>query len=152
VWRVPVLNSWDTWVLGNHDTCTNPVTPQPPVESEGNEQNRIDFSPAQNTPRPSWPPQIPTHPPDHTAATHPPSLFGIRPVTTSKPSITTQRTTTWATRPPFGQVPAFAPIQTTTKKPSFIVTTEAPIINDVNFDSGSCGAKNGFQVKVTRLE
>lgn len=157
--RFPVLNAWDSWVLGNRDTCnyytndgreahgvccTNPITPATPVESEGNEQNKIDFQvqSVQN-----WPPPIPTHPPDHAAPTHPPSHFGVQPVTTESPfGTTTRRTTTWATRPP--QLPVFGiPGQQTTKRPQLIIpTTEAPIINDVAFDGGSCGGKNGFLV------
>lgn len=171
--RFPVLNAWDTWVLGNYDTCsyytdsgreahgvccTNPITPTAPTQSEGSEHNKIDL-PLQTintqTIISQWPPPIPTHPPDHTAATHPPSLFDsfattkkpfvtLKPFVTSKPfaTSTTSKPTTWATRPPiFG-----APFQTTTKRPTFVLTTESPIINDVSFGSGTCGAKNGLQV------
>lgn len=168
--RFPVLNAWDTWVLGNYDTCsyytddgreahgaccTNPITPTAPTLSDGTEHNKIDL-PIQNTniiqSISQWPPPIPTHPPDHTAATHSPAIFDSyittkKPFVTSKPfaTSTTSRptiATTWATRPPaFG-----APFQTTTKRPTFVVTTEAPIINDVSISSGSCGAKNGLLV------
>jgi hypothetical protein len=162
--RFPVLNAWDTWVLGNHDTCnyytedgreahgvccTNPITPSTPLENEGNEQNKIDSPALQSVPNiqsvQNWPPQIPTHPPNHAAPTHPPSHFGIRPVSTERPSVTTTKrtTTTWATRPPIFAAPG----QTTTKRPAlFIPTTEEPIINDVEFDGGNCGGKNGFLV------
>jgi hypothetical protein len=57
-------------------------------------------------------------------------------------------TTTWATRPPFGNPtqPVFAaPAQTTTRRPFVITTTEPSSSNDVSFDA-SCGAKNGFLV------
>ena len=86
----------------------------------------------------SWPPPIPTHPPDHTAATHP-SYFGG--------SVTTQRpvSTTWPTKPPSHQ---FTPM--TTKRPSFIITTPENIFDkeDIPFGSdASCGLKNGNMVK-----
>lgn len=162
--RFPVLNAWDTWVLGNHDTCnyytddgreahgvccTNPITPAIPVEVEGSEHNKIDL-PTQTIQNiqtiQNWPPQAPTHPPDHSAPTHPPSHFGILPVSTENPSTsTTRRTTTWATRP---TQPIFAaPGQTTTKRPAIFIPTESPIINDVEFDGGNCGGKNGFLVR-----
>ena len=155
--RFPVLNAWDSWVLGNRDTCNyytndgreaygvcclNPIN-SAPAEVEGNELNKIDF-PVQNIQSvQSWPPQIPTHPPDHAAPTHPPSHFGVQPVTERPIGTTTRRATTWATRPPvFG-----APGQTTSRRPILIIpTTESPIINDVAFDGGACGGKNGFQV------
>ena len=166
--KYPVLQVWDSWVLGNQDACsfytndgrqaqgvccTNPITPSDPPTSDGTEQNKLDLPPVQNIPTfGGWPPQIPTHPPDHTPATHPPSLFD--PVTTQKPFIkptttTTTRRTTWATRP---TKPVFG--QTTTKRPSFITTTttEASIINDVSFDAGSCGAKNGFMVRIIKIK
>lgn len=167
--RYPVLNSWDTWILGNYDTCsyhaddgraahgvccTNPVTPAA-SQPDDTEQNKIDTPPIQHHQFEfsSWPPPIPTHPPDHTPATHPPAfgIFGIQ--ADQKPTSTTKRPTTWATRPPIGSLwpptnqPVFAPLQTTTKRPTFVVTTESPIINEVSFDAGSCGAKNGFQVR-----
>lgn len=170
--RYPVLNPYDSWVLGNYDTCTyytddgreahgvcctNPISPTAPqpVVSDDTEQNKVDLPPAQPVPTfGSWPPPVPTHPPDHTAATHPPSLFGLptteRPQFDPKPTTTRRTTTTWATKPPFQfqpTQPAFInPLQTTTKRPSIIITTESPFINDVGFDGGSCGAKNGFQV------
>lgn len=173
--RYPVLNPYDSWVLGNYDTCsyytqdgreargvccTNPISAagqQPVVVSDDTEQNKVDLPPVQSIPNfGSWPPPVPTHPPDHTPATHPPS-FGVQRPVTNQPlfdpgTTTTKRTTTtWATKPPFQRPPPtyqpiFAPAQTTTKRPSFIITTESPINNDVNFVSGSCGAKNGFQV------
>jgi len=162
--KIPDLNAWDYWVLGNYDTCTyynddgrqaygvcctNPITPsapppQPPPEADiGGEQNKLDLPNRQpplqvNNVFGQWPPPIPTHPPDHTAATHPPSHFGsFDYVTTPRPLKTTTRrtTTTWATRPP---------LQTTTKRPSYVTaTTPISISNDVAFD-GNCGAKNGF--------
>lgn len=156
--RFPVLNAWDTWVLGNHDTCnyytndgreahgvccTNPISSTSPVEVEGNEQNKINLPVVQSVQ--NWPPQSPTHPPDHAAPTHPPSHFGVQNTgSTMRPTI--RPTTTWATRPP---PPVFGvPVQTTTKRPVlFRPTTESPIINEVAFDGFSCGGKNGFQVR-----
>lgn len=124
--------------------CTNPISPA----GDGTEQNKVDLPPQNVQHIGSWPPPIPTHPPDHTAATHPPSLFD--PVTTQRPArptrpttTTTRRTTTWGTKP---TQPIFGfPPKTTTKRPFFTTTTESPIINEVEFDGGSCGAKNGFQ-------
>lgn len=171
--RYPVLNPYDTWVLGNYDTCsyysddgrqahgvccTNPISPglSPgvDVESSDSEQNKLDLPPAQTVPLyGGWPPPVPTHPPDHTAATHPPSLFGIQPVTTQRPAVATTEkpsTTTWATRPPSYFPPTVQPIfgapAQTTKRPMRPTTTELSIINDVAFDGGNCGGKNGFQV------
>lgn len=161
--RYPVLNVWDSWVLGNYDTCsyhtddgreahgvccTNPITPSVPPQSDGTEQNKVDL-PAGIS---NWPPPLPTHPPNHTPATHP-TYFGQQPaLTTPKPVMDVPSTsTTWATRPPFWATtpPSFAvPGQTTTKRPSYFTTTttEAPDNFDIEFNSGSCGAKNGFQV------
>lgn len=162
--KIPDLNSWDYWVLGNYDTCnyylqdgrqafgvccTNPITPSPSLETE---QNKVELPnrapPVQsNNNFGSWPPPIPTHPPDHTAATHPPA-YGIPPATTKKPfgiEITSRRTTTWATKPPSTQQSLTT---STTKKPLIVATTttESPLSNDVVL-SGSCGAKNGFLVR-----
>lgn len=159
LFRYPVLPAWDTWVLGNQDTCsyyasngreaqgvccTNPINASPPID----EQNKIDAPIVTNIQSfGQWPPPIPTHPPDHTAATHPPSLFGIQPETTTRPTRTTTRRTTWATRPP----PTFGfPPQTTTRRPFVITTTEPAINNEVSFDA-SCGAKNGFQVDIFKI-
>lgn len=160
VFRYPQLHAWDTWVLGNQDACsyysddgrqaqgvccTNPITPLPPSAADDSEQNKIDLPPVQNIPTfGGWPPQVPTHPPDHTPATHPPSLFD--PVTTQKPFQTSStKRTTWATKP---TQPVFGfPIKTTKRPPLFTTTstTESSSINDIAFD-GNCGAKNGFLV------
>lgn len=170
--RYPVLNAWDTWVLGNQDTCnyftddgreahgvccTNPIQ-STPIETDGSEQNKVE-PPVQNNFQGfgGWPPPIPTHPPDHAAPTHPPSLFDNFPSTTKNPlfdftSTTKRTTTTWATKPPISAVwpgnpanpPVFAPLPTTSKRPTFVVPTESPIINEVTFDGGSCGARNAF--------
>ena len=174
--RYPVLNAWDTWVLGNYDTCsyyindgreahgvccTNPISPSMPTEIEDTEQsnNKVDL-PLQNNNNfanfGSWPPPIPTHPPNHAAPTHPPSHFGVTQSPVTAPTTTTTRktTTTWATKPPLSDFrppinqPVFAPIPTTSKRPTIIIPTEPSIINEVSFDGGgSCGAKNGFLVR-----
>lgn len=87
--KFPNLNAWDYWVLGNQDTCTyytddgrqaygvcctNSLEPlQPPEVAD---EQKVD-KPTVQSPFPqsgqfgsfsvaSWPPQIPTHPPDHT--------------------------------------------------------------------------------------
>ncbi|KAF9421594.1 hypothetical protein HW555_002527 [Spodoptera exigua] len=86
-----------------------------------------------------WPPTIPplpTHPPDHTAATHPPSLVaGV----TKPPSNFPTAPTTWATRPPSTTKQTWAPAYPT--KPS---VPAQPIPSQPAVD-GSCGIKNGAQ-------
>ncbi|XP_058447265.1 putative serine protease 29 [Malaya genurostris] len=102
--KVPDLSVWESWVLGNYDTCsyfndegrqafgvccTNPITSLPSTETStessistspavvgsGNEVDEgLKQKPPKNNNYPSWPPPIPTHPPDHTAATHPPAF------------------------------------------------------------------------------
>lgn len=94
----------------------------------------------------NWPPQIPTHPPDHTIPplpTHPPSPG--YPVTTTT---TTQKTTTsnWPppipTHPPVAWPPTIAQptYPTYPPKPTETTTqTSTPIVG------GSCGVKNGYE-------
>lgn len=167
-----MLNVWDAWVLGNHDTCsfytddgrqahgvccTNPITPSPgtpdvAVEQADTEQNKVETPSIVQQINPSvpnlvWPPPIPTHPPDHSAPTHPPAVFfpggsGF-PTTTQRPSYvttapttTTTKSTPWPTRLP--------PPTTTTTRRYNPITTES-IINEIGDFGGSCGAKNGFQ-------
>ncbi|CAG4965019.1 unnamed protein product [Colias eurytheme] len=86
-----------------------------------------------------WPPTIPplpTHPPDHTPATHPPSLIGGQ-VTPVRPTIPSQTppTTTWGTRPPSTTKQTWPPLYPTqpTKPPTQPGT------------DSSCGIKNGAQ-------
>lgn len=81
---------------------------------------------------------VPTHPPSHTPATHNPSIFGV-----FQPAQTTQNphgTTTWATKPPS------QPQMTTTKRPSFVITTPESVLGDDYLGESSCGAKNGNEV------
>ncbi|KAL2744995.1 serine proteinase stubble-like [Vespula maculifrons] len=92
-------------------------------------------------PTASWPPPIPTHPPDHTIPplpTHPP-YPGLISLSTSKPSTTSSKKpgvpTTWPTKKPTWW--PGAPTISTTNKPSS--TTSSPI------DLSQCGAKNGNQ-------
>lgn len=84
------MNAWDYWILGNQDTCTyytddgrqafgvcctNPVeTPQQPEVADEQKvelPTAVAQSPFQGSQLgvfgiASWPPPIPTHPPDHT--------------------------------------------------------------------------------------
>lgn len=91
--KFPNLNAWDYWILGNQDTCTyytddgrqafgvcctNPVEPSQPTIPEVADEQKVELPTSQETQYPgtqtqfgvfgiqSWPPQIPTHPPDHT--------------------------------------------------------------------------------------
>jgi len=90
---------------------------------------------------PTWPPPIPTHPPDHTIPplpTHPPSsdapslpLTTLKPISSSskKPAIVS---TTWPTKKPMWW-PGSTSTSTTSKSP----------ISSTNLSQ--CGAKNGNQ-------
>ncbi|XP_061518491.1 transmembrane protease serine 9 [Anopheles gambiae] len=192
--KVPDLSVWESWVLGNYDTCsyfneqgrqafgvccTNPITPlpidsNPVIEAApgvmlpppastglGSEPNK---PPNKNNNYPSWPPPIPTHPPDHTPATHPPA-FGGPPAPTTVSSVVdpaasepTQRpTTTWPTRPrppqvpnqptpappaqPIGvwppPVPTHPPLEISTLPPS----SSGVVVSDPS--NLGCGVKNG---------
>lgn len=90
---------------------------------------------------PTWPPPIPTHPPDHTIPplpTHPPSP-GLPSTfsTTSKPTSTSSKkpsvATTWPTKKPGWWITSSTAAPTTSKLP----------VGDVNLSQ--CGAKNGNQ-------
>lgn len=124
--KLPDLTIWESWVLGNYDTCTyfngegrqafgvccsNPV--QSIIGDHKTDDNSITMPPAINEQLPehtankennypNWPPPIPTHPPDHAAPTHP-TVSGSLPGTTPRPTTTTTTTTTntptWATKP-----------------------------------------------------
>ncbi|XP_050100541.1 proclotting enzyme [Anopheles aquasalis] len=193
--KVPDLNVWDSWVLGNYDTCsyfnddgrqafgvccTNPITALPIDGSNGiasggggggvmvpGSEIPITGGPAAKPPNknnnyPSWPPPVPTHPPDHTPATHPPSFGGpattVSSVVASEP---TQRpTTTWPTRPRPPQVPnqppttaapspigAWPPPVPTHPPPfdfSTVATTTPPT---ASFPAGGIGSNEGCGVK-----
>ncbi|XP_049279959.1 CLIP domain-containing serine protease B9 [Anopheles funestus] len=192
--KVPDLSVWESWVLGNYDTCsyfneqarqafgvccTNPITPLPidsnPVietvpgvilppfsATGGTGQAEPNKPPNKNNNYPSWPPPVPTHPPDHTPATHPPSFGGPAPPTTVSSvgpvSEPTQRpSTTWPTRPRPPQVPnqptpAPAPIQPigvwpppVPTHPPLEIATLPPSSSGVVSDPSivGCGVKNG---------
>ncbi|KFB44697.1 AGAP008183-PA-like protein [Anopheles sinensis] len=112
--KVPDLSVWESWVLGNYDTCSyfNEQGRQARSASTSHLRRGAPKPPNKNNNYPSWPPPIPTHPPDHTPATHPPAFGGPAqppvPTTVSSVGISepTQRpTTTWPTRPRPPQVP-----------------------------------------------
>lgn len=84
--KIPNLNAWDYWVLGNSDTCsyysndgrqafgvccTNPIEETPPALSDDNTDEQKIVTPGQTLQSVGffggmpWPPPIPTHPPDH---------------------------------------------------------------------------------------
>lgn len=155
--KIPNLGLWESWVLGNYDTCsyynekreaafgvccTNPLPDNlipetstiKPIIASGEEQQKAPFSVQQ------WPPPIPTHPPNHTPATHPPPSQGFGSTTTMSPNkpattTTTRRpsSTTWPTRPTSSST-----TQRTTYKP--VVTTAKPI--DIVPINSACGARN----------
>lgn len=156
--------------------CTNPIktdasspessTPQPP-DSENS--TIIEGNLKKQYPNyPSWPPPIPTHPPDHTIPplpTHPPSPgYPNLPQPTSKrpPAAawppTNKPPSNWpptnkppgswpppagswpppAAGAPAGGRPPQKPIATTTSRPVPTAPPSAPV-------DASCGAKNGYQ-------
>jgi len=125
--KLPDLALWESWVLGNYDTCsyfddygrqafgvccTNVLNLQPTIDEFPEIINSTSHKqPNNNNVISSWPPKPITHPPDHTPATHPPH-FGQAPTTTTSMPITTTTTTrrpatTWPTRPPSTPYPGF---------------------------------------------
>uniref|UniRef100_A0A336MH51 Phenoloxidase-activating factor 2 n=1 Tax=Culicoides sonorensis TaxID=179676 RepID=A0A336MH51_CULSO len=154
--KFPDLYSWERWMIGNYDTCTyyneqgfqtfgicctqNMVgqgTDTPAIEAV---EVSNDLSGMRDNNYPSWPPPIPTHPPDHTPATHPPGFGGpvVAPTTTSKKPITTRTTTRRTTTPSYqGWPPTQAPITTS--------TTMKPVSEDTgssNINDATCGTKS----------
>lgn len=123
--------------------CTNTLpenlTPETstirPIVANGEEQQKAPFSVQQ------WPPPIPTHPPNHTPATHAPAqgIAGTSSTTASwstTSTITTTRrptATTWPTRP------SSSTTLRTTYRP-VVVTTPKPV--DVVPINSACGARN----------
>lgn len=190
--KVPDLSVWESWVLGNYDTCsyfndearqafgvccTNPITPMPPTETtteataapsivESGNGIIVDTQkkPPKNNNYPSWPPPVPTHPPDHTAATHPPSFSStVASFTESPTTRPTNRpgSTTWPTKPrPPTEVnqptnpPSVWPPQVATHPPmpTVEITTASPIGSPGGGAGGAgvinagCGMKNGNPV------
>ncbi|KAL0127867.1 hypothetical protein PUN28_003247 [Cardiocondyla obscurior] len=166
--KIPDLGALDGWVLGVYDTCSyiredgspsfgiccsnlHPfVTPDPDncdnptVENPQVEDNKkVNEGIARPQAAPTWPPQVPTHPPDHTIPplpTHPPSpgLPGLP--TTLKPIGTSSKkpgvATTWPTKKPGWWM------SSSTSTTSSASTTNKSPIGDVN---SQCGAKNGNQ-------
>ncbi|XP_029046484.2 proclotting enzyme-like isoform X2 [Osmia bicornis bicornis] len=167
--KIPDLSALDGWVLGVYDTCSYvrdngqtafgiccsnvlPVVIPPldnneepiPEDVQGNDKNKEQgMKPRPQTPGlGSWPPPIPTHPPDHTIPplpTHPPfpelpTISTIKPVSTSKkPGIAT----TWPTKKPgWWQGASTASTPSTSEKPSGTISS---------IDASQCGAKNGNQ-------
>ncbi|KYM97521.1 PREDICTED: proclotting enzyme-like [Cyphomyrmex costatus] len=165
--KIPDLGALDGWVLGVYDTCSyiredgNPsfgiccsnlhpfVTPDPDncdnptadnPQIEDNKKKSESGNIARPQAAPTWPPQVPTHPPDHTIPplpTHPPSSSVPTYATTLKPSSTSSKrpsvATTWPTKRPEWWI-------TSTTSPS--TTNKSPINND---NLSQCGAKNGNQ-------
>ncbi|OAD59342.1 Serine proteinase stubble [Eufriesea mexicana] len=165
--KIPDLSALDGWVLGVYDTCSytrengqtnfgiccSNILPVVTPPSDNTEDPTIDNTQEGNStkeeettvkPRPqtpgSWPPPIPTHPPDHTIPplpTHPPYLelptfSTIKPVFTSKkPAVAT----TWPTKKP-----AWWP-----GAPAVPTTSEKPLGTISSIDTSQCGAKNGVQ-------
>ncbi|XP_046608839.1 transmembrane protease serine 9-like [Neodiprion virginianus] len=166
--KVPDLTAFDGWILGVYETC-NYVDPDgrmafgvccsnPPVipiipPDAGNvpvvEETQVGSADSEkekpHPPIASWPPPIPTHPPDHTIPplpTHPPSP-GFPAVTTPRPPITTTKrpgATTWPTkRPSWWPTTPVAPV-----KPPSSPATVAPTPGGGGVQA-YCGSKNGNQ-------
>ncbi|KPJ16708.1 Proclotting enzyme [Papilio machaon] len=162
LFKVVDLSGWDGWVMGHYDTCSfinsnNMEHQQTFVKSTEFFPGRIASSLTQqwtfgeaNRERQipaNWPPTIPplpTHPPDHAAPTHPPSIVAgnVEPTrpTTSKPSSTAS--TTWGTKPPSTTKQTWSPAYPT--KPT--KPTGQPAVDS------SCGIKNGPQTYGTAYE
>lgn len=132
--KLPDISVWDTWILGHYDACTyydtegrqafgvccsNPVNlAADDSVSVNTVNNRYEIS--------NWPPPVPTHPPNHSAPTHP-SVSGSWPsgIVPFQTSTTTRRPVTYPWPP---------------THPSTHPTTT------VQSDSTAyCGAKNGNQ-------
>ena len=131
-----------------------------PKNSEAVIENEINSSESSIEPAASpnknnyqgWPPPLPTHPPNHTPATHPPHIAGDS--APGKPGTTTKKPpqTTWPTRPIYGETtrppqqwPPALPTHPsfTTMRPSYLTTTETS--NEIS--NQGCGQKNGNLVR-----
>ncbi|CAK9808311.1 Proclotting enzyme [Anthophora plagiata] len=170
--KIPDLSALDGWVLGVYDTCSymrengqtsfgiccSNILPVVTPPSDNTQDPLIDDIPQETnddknkdpiTVKPmaqlpgSWPPPIPTHPPDHTIPplpTHPPypglpGISTIKPVSTSKKPVIA---TTWPTKKP-----AWWPGASTVLPSS--TTSEKPIDTIPGINAHQCGAKNGNQ-------
>uniref|UniRef100_A0A1B0CKI9 Peptidase S1 domain-containing protein n=2 Tax=Lutzomyia longipalpis TaxID=7200 RepID=A0A1B0CKI9_LUTLO len=118
---------------------TKPEAPEKPNEEETEEMEKPEDKPDANKSPGVWPPPVPTHPPNHTPATHPPWITGgvaggpiagvpiagvpVAPAatkpTTKRPSVAT----TWPTRPPVFQWPP-----TTTPSPALPTPQSCQIV------------------------
>ncbi|XP_063697625.1 clotting factor G beta subunit [Culicoides brevitarsis] len=156
--KFPDLYSWERWIIGNYDTCsyynemgyqtfgiccTNSVqqvgagTESPVTVEESNDLGGI-----KDSNYPSWPPPIPTHPPDHTPATHPPH-FGAPTTTPAPPPTTTSKRTTtrYTTKRTTSTTswPGWPPTSATHPPPAPTETEES---ESSSFNDASCGAKS----------
>ncbi|XP_076659442.1 uncharacterized protein LOC143362846 [Halictus rubicundus] len=125
----------------------DPIDPivEDPQENDGKNKDDVTFKPTKPQQPGSWPPPIPTHPPDHTLPplpTHPPYL-DLATISTLKPVSSSKKpgfSTTWPTKKP-----AWWPGAPSTS-PTTSPTTETPLSGSVSvLDTSQCGAKNGFQ-------
>lgn len=157
--KFPDLYSWERWIIGNYDTCsyynangfqtfgicctnggavTGIATETPPIEVSN------DLGGMKDNNYPSWPPPIPTHPPDHTPATHPPH-FGVGgavpPTTTTMVGTTTKRTTTRFTTKRTTSYPGWPPT-TATHPPSPPAATGDEDTGSSDVNDATCGTKS----------
>lgn len=119
--KIPNLSIFDTWVLGTYDTCTyltndgrqafgvccDEVTKPGSIVNLQDDDNTVVFA-NKGSYANNWPPPIPTHPPNHTPATHP-----TRPIYTNRPTFTTRPSwpPSFATHPPtIGTTAADGPV------------------------------------------
>lgn len=134
--KVPELGVFDSWVLGQYDTCTY-------FTKEGRQAFGVCCT---DSVKPSdsvniyaayvnnWPPPLPTHPPNHAAPTHPP-ISGSFPA-----GIQTTTKNPYYPWPP--ALPTHKPVSQVTTRP----TTPKPPPPSIQSDVGDyCGAKNGNQ-------
>lgn len=135
--KIPTLSIFDTWVLGTYDTCTyltsdgrqafgvccDDITKPGSIVNLSDDDNTVVFA-NKGTYANNWPPPIPTHPPNHTPATHP-----TRPINNipTRPVYTTTKRPSW---PP--SIPTL-PSQISTVGST---VADGPVGN-------YCGAKNG---------
>ncbi|XP_076284530.1 proclotting enzyme isoform X2 [Lasioglossum baleicum] len=119
----------------------DPIVEDVQMNDDGKNKEDVTVKPRPQQPG-SWPPPIPTHPPDHTLPplpTHPPYLDLATISTTLKPVSSSKKPgfgTTWPTKKPTWWPGA----------PTTSPTTEKPLSGSVSaLDTSQCGAKNGFQ-------
>ncbi|XP_076667519.1 serine proteinase stubble isoform X2 [Andrena cerasifolii] len=161
--KIPDLSPLDGWVLGVYDTCSyifkdghtnfgiccsnvHPVV-TPPSDNKEDPIIEDNDDSSLTKPRPqapgTWPPPIPTHPPDHTLPPLPthPTYLDLAPISTLKPVTTSTKkpgtATTWPTKKPVWWPGA----------PTAPTTSEKPLAGAglIGVDASKCGAKNGNQ-------